>query len=71
MMPVKASNPMMMPGFSKLPPTTANGESLPDTATTPAKATPKRLSPTMKPVAPSTPIRLTNSGFFCLPAHFS
>jgi hypothetical protein len=37
----------------------------------PAKITPKRLSPTINPVARSTPIRCANSGWVARTVHVS
>ena len=47
----------------------ASGESLLVAPTIAAKATPNRLSPTISPVAISTPMRSANSGFAARAAH--
>src|SRR4051812_5565327 len=52
-------------------PVTSSGVSVPEAATMPAKPTPHRLSPTIRPVAVSTPIRRANSGLARPSAHLS
>ena len=49
--------------------TTASGESLSVAPTIPAKATPNRLSPTISPVAMSTPSRSAKAGLGARSAH--